>query len=37
MGRVWELLAPHWRGGLMVVVLTMIGIMAELVPPKLQQ
>ncbi len=35
--RVWELLRPHWKGGVMVILLTIVGICAELVPPKLQQ
>lgn len=35
--RLWSLLKPHWRGGLTLCVLTILGVMAELVPPKLQQ
>ncbi|MDA0812423.1 MAG: DUF1854 domain-containing protein [Verrucomicrobia bacterium] len=37
LARVWELLKPHWRGSLGVVALTVLGIAAELLPPKLQQ
>lgn len=35
--RVWELVRPHWKGGIIVILLTILGICAELVPPKLQQ
>lgn len=34
--RVWEVLRPHWKGGLILVLLTTIGVAAELVPPYLQ-
>ena len=35
--RVGELLAPYSRGAVLLVVLTFLGVVAELVPPKLQQ
>ncbi len=35
--RVADLLAPHWKGALLLVVLTILGVGAELIPPKLQQ
>ena len=35
--RVGELLAPYTRGAILLCVLTFIGVIAELVPPKLQQ
>lgn len=34
--RVGELLAPYTRGAILLCVLTFIGVVAELVPPKLQ-
>ena len=34
--RVWQVLRPHWRGGLLLVLLTTLGVAAELVPPFLQ-
>lgn len=34
--RVWQVLRPHWRGGLFLVCLTTLGVGAELVPPYLQ-
>lgn len=34
--RVWQVLRPHWRGGLFLMFLTAIGVCAELVPPFLQ-
>ncbi|MEM7383513.1 MAG: ABC transporter ATP-binding protein [Verrucomicrobiota bacterium] len=37
LSRVWEILQPHWKGGLAVGLLTLLGIAADLVPPKLQQ
>jgi ATP-binding cassette subfamily B protein len=37
MHRVWELLRPQLGGTALLCVLTIIGVMAELVPPKLQQ
>jgi len=35
--RVGELLAPYTRGAILLCVLTLVGVVAELVPPKLQQ
>ncbi len=35
--RVSELLRPHMRGAMMLTALTVIGVAAELIPPKLQQ
>jgi ATP-binding cassette, subfamily B, bacterial len=35
--RVGELLAPYARGAVLLCVLTFLGVVAELVPPKLQQ
>jgi ATP-binding cassette subfamily B protein len=35
--RVAELVRPHLRGALYLTVLTIIGVVAELIPPKLQQ
>ena len=35
--RVGELLAPYARGSLLLCLLTFVGVVAELVPPKLQQ
>ena len=35
--RVWILLRPHWRGGFILCLLTFLGVVAELIPPKLQQ
>ena len=35
--RVTELLRPHMRGALMLTLLTVVGVIAELIPPKLQQ
>ncbi|RLS35595.1 MAG: DUF1854 domain-containing protein [Planctomycetota bacterium] len=35
--RVSELLAPHARGAIGLCLLTLLGVVAELVPPKLQQ
>ncbi len=35
--RVSELLRPHMRGALMLTLLTVVGVIAELIPPKLQQ
>lgn len=35
--RVSELLRPHLRGAVFLTVLTIIGVTAELIPPKLQQ
>jgi ATP-binding cassette subfamily B protein len=37
LARVGELLAPYTRGAILLCVLTFLGVMAELVPPKLQQ
>jgi ATP-binding cassette subfamily B protein len=35
--RVGELLAPYARGSILLALLTLVGVVAELVPPKLQQ
>lgn len=35
--RLWILLQPHWKGGAALCVLTVVGVIAELLPPKLQQ
>lgn len=35
--RVIELLRPHWRGAVVLCILTILGVVAELIPPKLQQ
>jgi len=35
--RVGELLAPYARGSILLAILTLVGVVAELVPPKLQQ
>jgi len=35
--RVAELVAPHTRGAMLLGLLTVVGVAAELVPPKLQQ
>lgn len=35
--RVTELLRPHLRGAMFLTVLTIVGVGAELIPPKLQQ
>ncbi|MFM8953801.1 MAG: DUF1854 domain-containing protein [Planctomycetaceae bacterium] len=35
--RVSELLAPYTRGAVLLCLLTLLGVVAELVPPKLQQ
>ena len=37
LSRVSELLAPHARGAMLLCLLTLLGVVAELVPPKLQQ
>lgn len=34
--RVWKVLRPHWRGGFALIMLTTLGVVAELVPPYLQ-
>ena len=34
--RLWYVLRPHWRGGVFLVLLTTLGVGAELVPPYLQ-
>ena len=36
LNRVWQVLQPHWKGGAVVALLTMLGVGAELVPPFLQ-
>ena len=35
--RIGEVLAPHARGAVLLCLLTFVGVVAELVPPKLQQ
>ncbi len=35
--RVSELLKPHMRGAIFLSLLTIVGVAAELIPPKLQQ
>ncbi len=35
--RAWEIMSPYWRGSLGLCVLTIVGVTAELIPPKLQQ
>ena len=35
--RVWELMQPQRRGAIVLCALTIVGVLAELVPPKLQQ
>jgi ATP-binding cassette, subfamily B, bacterial len=35
--RAGELIAPYWRGALGLCLLTIVGVVAELIPPKLQQ
>jgi len=37
LGRIWELIQPQRRGALILCGLTLLGVVAELVPPKLQQ
>lgn len=37
MRRVWSLIRPYWRGSVMLCLLTLVGVVAELIPPKLQQ
>ena len=37
LSRVWELIRPQRRGTLALCALTIVGVLAELVPPKLQQ
>ena len=37
LSRVGDLLAPHARGAALLCLLTFVGVIAELVPPKLQQ
>ncbi len=37
LSRVWELMQPQRRGAIVLCVLTILGVLAELVPPKLQQ
>jgi len=37
LARVGELLAPYTRGAILLCLLTLLGVVAELVPPKLQQ
>ncbi len=35
--RAWTLMAPYWRGSVCLCLLTILGVVAELIPPKLQQ
>ncbi len=35
--RVVDLLRPYWRGSVMLCLLTVVGVCAELIPPRLQQ
>lgn len=35
--RVIDLLKPYWRGSVMLCLLTVVGVCAELIPPRLQQ
>ncbi len=35
--RISELLMPHWKGAALLCFLTILGVVAELIPPKLQQ
>jgi ATP-binding cassette subfamily B protein len=35
--RAWKLLSPYWRGAAGLCLLTIVGVAAELIPPKLQQ
>ena len=37
LARVADLLRPHWTGAIALCGLTLLGVVAELVPPKLQQ
>ena len=37
LGRVWDILRPQLMWSIMLCVLTIVGVAAELVPPKLQQ
>lgn len=37
LSRVWKLLRPQLNGSVMLCALTVLGVVAELVPPKLQQ
>jgi|688.fasta_scaffold31155_3 ATP-binding cassette subfamily B protein len=37
LARVWSLLRPQFSGAVMLCLLTIVGVVAELVPPKLQQ
>ena len=37
LARVSEILRPHARGAIVLCLLTLLGVVAELVPPKLQQ
>ncbi len=37
LSRVWELIQPQRRGAMILCALTILGVLAELVPPKLQQ
>lgn len=35
--RIWELIRPQRRGAILLTLLTLLGVIAELIPPKLQQ
>jgi ATP-binding cassette subfamily B protein len=37
LSRLWELITPHRNGAIVLCLLTIFGVAAELVPPKLQQ
>jgi ATP-binding cassette subfamily B protein len=37
LGRVWQLIKPYRRQALVMCILIVLGVVAELVPPKLQQ
>ena len=37
VGRLWQILRPHWLGALGMSGLMLVGVAAELAPPKLQQ
>ena len=37
VGRLWQILQPHWPGALGMSALMLVGVAMELVPPKLQQ
>ena len=37
MQRIMQILKPHWKGATVLCLLTVVGVAAELIPPKLQQ